>query len=481
MTQWVFQQEGCDCDRPVVEYVTEQSTFKQAAFRGFDDQGEEEIELEPGKFPTDRYKPVAVLGSGVSGTVYLSRDRLLGKRVAVKVLRVLERDALMSFQNEAKTTSKLSHPNIVKVLDFGSTGGGVPFMVMEFVPGTSLEALIREEHGLDIETTTEIFIELSDALEYAHNSHILHRDLKPSNILIVDTEGTLNAHLIDFGVAKIQEHLQTGTIYNGTALVGTPAYMSPDQALGRDFDERSDIYSMGCILFETLTGEQVFSAASPLETISLHANKQPPVLLDYFEKTKAIEALADIVKTCLEKDPDSRYAKVSELKQALLAVPKPTASITQSSNSLESDNESYTLYRRRKLSKLAVFAIAFCLCSTLALASLIYTDVVKIATPEPTKTKHTKLDPTNDYEMAVISSEHIEDRGASIQTALTDDTIEKFALRNPGIKELSIVSSDLSPDGLRSLSRLRNLKSLSLSDVVLTRQHFQSPCRPVLG
>lgn len=472
LTQWVFQQDGCNCDRPVLE-PSQSSAFKQAAFRGFDDNGEVEIEIESGKFPVDRYKPVEILGAGVSGTVYLSRDRILGKRVAVKVLRVLERDALVSFQNEAKTTSKLNHPNIVKVLDFGSTSGGVPFMVMEFVPGISLESAIKDSGGIDFETSVELFIELADALEYAHKSHILHRDLKPSNILVVEEEANLSAHLIDFGVAKLQEHLQTSTIYNGTTLVGTPAYMSPDQALGRNFDERSDIYSLGCIMFETLTGEQVFSAESPLEIIALHAQKQPPSILEYFERTPATEALAEIVESCLEKDRDLRYRNVGELKQALLAVPKQNSTNPKSTGSIattSSDSrQAVSMPIAGSVVMLLIFAVA-----TLALL------LNSPGDPPRRRTKNTSRGSDQaklEFKISTLMTDSYNaasDPAFSIQTALNDKTIETFVLSNPRIIELSIVSSDISPAGLRQLALLRDLRSLSLSDMPLTREHFRS-------
>jgi len=131
-----------------------------------------------------------------------------------------------------------------------------------------------------------IFDKLADALSYAHTANVLHRDLKPSNILISFEDEQIDVHLIDFGVAKMQEHLRT-TMTNGTTLVGTPAYMSPDQALGHSFDRRSDIYSLGCILFEAITGEQPFVASSPLETISMHAHAEAPSILSYVEDSQA--------------------------------------------------------------------------------------------------------------------------------------------------------------------------------------------------
>jgi len=317
LTQWVFG-EPCKCENPQPDRVPEQ--FKGASFNADEeDPNEVELEVDPEKFPSERYKALAVLGAGVSGTVYLGRDRLLRKRVAVKVLKTLEKDALIAFQNEAKTTSKLSHPNIVKILDFGITSGGVPYMVMEYVAGVSLEHYVTEQGPLDAVSAVSVFSKLAQALDYAHECGILHRDLKPSNILVNEKLG-LEVYIIDFGVAKMQEQFRT-TIVNGTALVGTPAYMSPDQALGNPFDRRSDVYSLGCILYESMTGQQPYVADSPLEVISLHAHSPIPSLLDTLAETPTTRALDDVVRTCLEKIPGNRFKTARLFAEALGAVP----------------------------------------------------------------------------------------------------------------------------------------------------------------
>ncbi len=156
ITQWIFKENYCACLNPQPRLESETKTSDQAT-KSVQRIDEEEIHFEHGKFPSERYKPLALLGSGAMGTVYLSRDRVLGKAVAVKVLNRLEREPLLSFQNEARATSKLSHPNIVKVLDFGSTDGGVPFMVMEYISGRSLESIIKEEGAINLDASLEIF------------------------------------------------------------------------------------------------------------------------------------------------------------------------------------------------------------------------------------------------------------------------------------------------------------------------------------
>ncbi|MBX9667100.1 MAG: protein kinase [Candidatus Obscuribacterales bacterium] len=189
-------------------------------------------------------------------------------------------------------------------------------MVMEHIPGSSLDWIIRARRILEFNSLLMLFVDLADALAHAHRAGVMHRDLKPSNILVLETDELLKAFLIDFGIARVQ----TATIYNGTAMVGTPGYMSPDQALGLSFDQRSDIYSFGCVLFEAFTGQQVFSAPGPMEMISLHANQKPPSLLERLPETSRSRAIDQVVQTCLQKDPMNRFENAIQLKESLQTI-----------------------------------------------------------------------------------------------------------------------------------------------------------------
>ncbi|MBZ0188171.1 MAG: protein kinase, partial [Candidatus Obscuribacterales bacterium] len=154
--------------------------FKGAAFEGYldDGEGEEELELAPESFPVDRFKPISELGRGAGGSVYLCRDRLLGKKVAIKVLHVLTGEQLIAFQEEARVTNKLDHPRIVSILDFGSTESGVPFMVLEYFPGETLREHLDNNGHMEEETARLVFLQVIDGLAYAHKRGIFHRDLK---------------------------------------------------------------------------------------------------------------------------------------------------------------------------------------------------------------------------------------------------------------------------------------------------------------
>jgi len=422
----------------------------------------EELTIEDGKFPMERYAPMDILGSGVSGTVYLSRDRKLRRDVAVKVLRVLDNEALIGFQNEARTTSKLSHPHIVKVLDFGITDNGVPFMVMDLVPGDSLEKLIADQGGIEPLSVCAIFKTIAEALGYAHSTGVLHRDLKPSNIIVSQTENQLDAFLIDFGVAKMQERLKT-TIVNGTALVGTPSYMSPDQALGHSFDKRSDIYSLGCIMFEALTGSPPFKADSPLELVGLQATKAPPSLLEYFEESGTISALDRVVQTCLMKDPRERYQDCTAFKRALQAVPQPGSEHEVQQSAARAHGASP---RRIRLSLVLTAGL------------LLLTGIVALFSSQVFQ--KTEVFPTNSVRLEspirvngspeFFCSRRGSDVKISGYNGATDDALKRVLAKNPGVTQVDLTSSAVTGKGMKILTEYPSITSITFNQLLKPSQ-----------
>ncbi len=319
ITQWVFKDGNCACDRPEpVERAAD--GYTQPSFEGFDDESDEAVELplDPEEFPVERYAPLVELGRGAAGVVYLCRDRTLRKKVAVKTLINLERSQLLSFQEEAKATARLNHPGIITVLDFGVTDGGTPFMVMEHVPGISLETYLKVKGAMEQEEACSIFLNLSQALEYAHRNGILHRDLKPSNIILKENaEGALEPLLIDFGIARVKEESGMLTEFQGKTLAGTPTYMAPDTINGESYDESSEVYSLGCVLFEALSGTPPFSGENALDVLARHARKEAPsldLLVDRIDPD-----LAAIVARCLAKQKEDRFADMAEFARALSA------------------------------------------------------------------------------------------------------------------------------------------------------------------
>lgn len=318
MTQWIFRSDFCQCPVPIpVAKSSTSAGFDKHAFVLEEDDGKE-LDLNSESFPLERYQPKTRLGAGASGSVYLSRDRLLGKLVAVKLLHQLNAAQLMGFQEEARITSRLHHPSIIQVLDFGPTESGIPYMVLEYIDRAApLEKYLRLNKTIDGETWYKIFYKVTDALSHAHDSGIFHRDLKPSNILLADIEsGDPVVKLIDFGVAKLKLDSQEPTIVQGRTIVGTPAYMPPELAQGGGFDSRSEIYSLGCVMYESLTGRPPFHGETALEIIAKHTNEPVPKVSEVL-KGEPSPGIDYIVARCLEKDREKRFSSVTELRNEI--------------------------------------------------------------------------------------------------------------------------------------------------------------------
>lgn len=277
------------------------------------DSHREALDVDDDILPVHRYKPLELLGQGALGRVYLCQDRKLGKTVAVKSLLSITDDRVVSFQNEAKIASKLNHESVIKILDFGITSSGRPFMVMEYFPNRSLAEVIEEQGCLEETDALSLFVSIAEALACLHASNVFHRDLKPSNILLGTTDPSVR--LIDFNLSKTSQNVQSKTFVQGRTVVGTPAYMSPDQVAGQPYDARSEIYSMGCLMYEVLTGHPPYEGETALEVLNLHANGTlvPPRerVPDLSDETSAI------VEQCLRKSRDQRYSSMRDLISAL--------------------------------------------------------------------------------------------------------------------------------------------------------------------
>ena len=274
--------------------------------------------LEPGTFPEERYEATKLIGVGASGKVYLARDIKLAKKVAIKTLHVLMGENLIAFQDEAKATSRLDHPNIIKILDFGSTKENVPYMVLDYFDATTLDEYLQSNKTLAWEQVKTIFLQLCSALEYAHSKRIFHRDIKPSNVMLegVNQNGKLKVILIDFGVAKVTE--MTGRVfdYQGNTIAGTPNYMSPDTVKGFKYSAASEIYSLGCVLFQCLTGKPPYDADSSLELMTKHVNDPVPKLKDRSSLAFS-QDLEFLISKCLAKDPEQRFQSMSDVRKAI--------------------------------------------------------------------------------------------------------------------------------------------------------------------
>ncbi len=255
-----------------------------------------------------RYEIIDELGRGGMAIVYLARDPYMDRQVAVKLLprQLSPSESLQArFQREAKIVASLEHPAIVPVHDFGEYNEQ-PFLVMRYMVGGSLRHFSAGK-ALALTEVVRILSPLAQALDKAHAQHIIHRDLKPDNILF---DGDKNPYLSDFGIARLAEGTQT------TSIMGTPAYMSPEQIKGDvQLDGRSDIYSLGVILFEMLSGQQPYTADTPTQVMMKHVFEPVPVILDLAADLPPMTQL--VIEKAMAKERDERYATAEALLQAV--------------------------------------------------------------------------------------------------------------------------------------------------------------------
>jgi serine/threonine-protein kinase len=270
----------------------------------------------------ERYQILEQLGEGGMAVVYKAYDTRLEREVAIKVIR---REAfasgqmdriLIRFEREAKTLAKLMHPNIVKLLDYGNQEG-TPYLVLEYIPSGTLKEYLnrRSEKSLPWREAARLLLPVSRALHAAHQQGIIHRDVKPSNILITKSGEPM---LTDFGIAKLLDAEETHTLTGTGVGIGTPEYMSPEQGTGEELDARADVYSLGIVLYELVTGQKPFTANTPMAIIIKHVNDPLPRPTRFIpDLPKKVE---QVLLKALAKKPDDRYPDMAAFTRALEAL-----------------------------------------------------------------------------------------------------------------------------------------------------------------
>ncbi len=286
------------------------------------------IEPDPliGTVLQERYVIQSVLGRGGMGVVYKAKHEQMDRLVAVKMLHlhmVADADAIKRFHREAKAVSRVRHPHSIMLYDFGVTPDGQPFIVMDYIEGTSLKRVIKQDGPLPIARIDHIFQQVIAALSCAHSEGVIHRDLKPENIMLTDRADDPNfVQVVDFGISKLKSRdEEEHTEYNITRIgdvCGSPPYMSPEQCLSaKPIDYRSDIYALGVVLYEALAGRLPFRAKTAIEMIDCHLYAPPTPLKAANPDLVLCDSLNNMLMKALQKEPERRQQSMRELGKEL--------------------------------------------------------------------------------------------------------------------------------------------------------------------
>jgi serine/threonine protein kinase len=271
-----------------------------------------------------KYEMLSILGRGGAGVIYKARHMFLNRQLAVKVMHaqlIFDAETQSRFRNEAQAISALNHKNIIGVQDFGVSQEGLPYIVMDLHEGTNLGELIAQNHKLEPKRVVEIACQACDALFHSHQRGVIHRDVKPTNILLCKGEnGEEIVKLADFGIAKITQIDGGPEITQSGDLLGSPLYMSPEQCKGTKVDGRTDIYSLGCVIFTALGGKEPFSGDSIMDMMYRRTVEPPPPLSKSFPDLPLPPGLEEIVLKAMARDPDARFQTADQLKDALVGL-----------------------------------------------------------------------------------------------------------------------------------------------------------------
>jgi serine/threonine protein kinase len=270
---------------------------------------------------SNRYRLLSILGRGGWGVVFKAHDSRIDRIVAIKMLRAipnLAEEHFARFEREAMAASKLNHPHIITIFDLIWEQN--PYLIMDFINGVSLQEVLQTEQRLSEERALHIFLQACDALLHAHKKGVIHRDVKPSNLMLTkDDEGRDFLKVVDFGIARLDEANGAAVKLTATGtFFGTPTYMSPEQCMGQKLDSRSDIYSFGCVMYQTLAGALPIVGESALAVIHAHISQVPPAFRDVCPDLKTSDNIESIVFKALAKDAKARHQSMQELKEELV-------------------------------------------------------------------------------------------------------------------------------------------------------------------
>jgi serine/threonine protein kinase len=270
------------------------------------------------------YEIVRKLGIGGMGIVYEGRHPVIGKRVAVKVLLPTvsgEKEVVERFLSEARAVNEIRHRGIVDIFSFGQLPEGNHYFVMEYLEGEPFDRIVKNRAPLPIGEALQWAEEMLDALDSAHEAGVIHRDIKPSNLFLVNTgRGRPYVKLLDFGIAKVSPlgSGESSPQTRASVIMGTPDYISPEQARGRPISNRTDLYALGCVIFELLTGKRVFRSENPLQTMWMHVEDPPPIPSSL--RPEIPPALSELVLWALQKKPEERPPSAAVMRDSVALI-----------------------------------------------------------------------------------------------------------------------------------------------------------------
>ncbi|MBS1956494.1 MAG: protein kinase [Cyanobacteria bacterium SZAS-4] len=424
-----------------------------------------------------KYQFVAQIGSGGMGVIYKAKQPLLDRYYAIKMLNVQKANQRMlaRFHQEAKAASTLNHPNVISVHDFGFTDDDDPYMVMDFVEGMSLAALLQSGGAIPYKEALGIFIQIATGMNHAHILGVLHRDLKPSNVMLTNPESVVaEVKIVDFGIAKINKAEESSSLTQTGDVFGSPLYMSPEQASGMKVDARSDIYSLGCLMYEVLTGAPPLQADTIIQTMFLHLNQMPMTMSEMHPSAHFPESLEYVVRKCLEKDPSLRYQSMLDLKVDLVkvSVDQPIreqkyAAFSKTPSAIFKLNwlqiavailafaaASYTIFERREMSVESERREA----QARSIEQKFTSDLRSIGS-EPLS----GIDGETFVKQEVAQGKSV----ISFPGLSADDSALKYIEGNPNIISLSMRANDISREGFTHL-KFPNLKRLDVQETEIT-------------
>jgi serine/threonine protein kinase len=306
------------------------------------------------------YEIVDVVSSGGTGDVFKVVHREMEKVYAAKVMRASRQpsqDSIKRFQREAKILCRLRHPNIVTVHSFGMDERLGPYLIMDLLEGVPLSSKVKQEGALPLDEAAKLLIQICDGMSSAHKIGILDRDIKPSNVMVVREGDEQKAVIIDFGAGKLLEGEQQQKLTQTDAIMGTPMYMAPEQCLSKPVDKRTDVYAMGCLMYEVLTGKPAFQGESTFDVLNKQISEMPAPPSVANPNAKIPLQIDQVITQALQKTPDARVDTFSKIKEALeAAMQRPTY------GKLAAATKSLAMERRRSAKQLIpVLVIALAL------------------------------------------------------------------------------------------------------------------------